>query len=198
VIFINDPVAKTDYVLNPDTQSVRVMKTDRIFTVTTDRQKLPEKTLAEEHQKVFVERAMVDGQRQGEKIMIATPEGIGGGVPGTFRVGVAEGRRGNVKTESLGTQAIEGVTCEGQRTTRTIPAGTIGNERPLETTTETWISPELHVLVLKKNNDPRFGETVYRLTDIKRGEPDASLFQVPSGYSTDKAMPRRAIPLPKE
>jgi hypothetical protein len=130
--------------------------------------------------------------------MIATPEGISAGVPGTFRVGVGEGRRGNLKTESLGTQVIEGVSCEGHRMTRTIPAGAIGNERPLETITETWISPELHALVLKKNSDPRFGETIYKLTDIRRAEPDASLFQVPSSYSTEKSLPRRALPLPKE
>lgn len=89
---------------------------------------------------------------------------------------------GEVKTESLGTQVIEGVNAEGTRETRTIPAGAIGNEKPIVITVETWKSPDLHVVVLRKRTDPRFGETVYRLTGIKAGEPDASLFQVPSGY----------------
>jgi len=88
------------------------------------------------------------------------------------------------RNESLGTQVIEGVTCEGHRETKVIPAGAIGNERPLEITSESWTSSDLHVLVLRKRNDPRLGETVYRLTNIKLGEPDASLFQVPSGYKT--------------
>jgi len=88
------------------------------------------------------------------------------------------------KNESLGTQVIEGVTCEGHRETKVIPAGAIGNERPIEISSESWTSTDLHVLVLRKRNDPRLGETVYRLTNIKLGEPDPSLFQVPSGYKT--------------
>ena len=88
------------------------------------------------------------------------------------------------KNESLGTQVIEGVNCEGHRETRVIPAGAIGNERPIEISSESWTSTDLHVLVLRKRNDPRLGETSYRLTNIKLGEPDPSLFQVPSGYKT--------------
>lgn len=88
------------------------------------------------------------------------------------------------KHESLGTQVIEGVNCDGIRETKVIPAGAIGNERPLEITSESWTSQDLHVLVLRKRNDPRLGETVYKLTNIKLGEPDASLFQLPSGYKT--------------
>jgi len=30
---------------------------------------------------------------------------------------------------------------------------------------------------------PAFGETTYRLTDITRGEPDASLFELPAGVT---------------
>lgn len=93
---------------------------------------------------------------------------------------------GEVKHESLGTQTIEGVSAEGKRETRTIPAGAIGNERPIEISSETWYSPDLHTVVLSKRNDPRMGETVYRLTEIKRGEPDASLFQPPPGAKGNK------------
>jgi hypothetical protein len=96
---------------------------------------------------------------------------------------------GQIKKESLGTQQIEGVTAEGTRITRTIPAGTIGNEKPLEITVETWTSTDLHVLVLSKRSDPRFGETTYRLTNIKRAEPDPSLFQVPSDFKTVQGGP---------
>ncbi len=89
-----------------------------------------------------------------------------------------------MKTESLGTQTIEGVSAEGTRTTRTIPAGEIGNERALEITSEVWTSPDLKMVVLSKRNDPRIGETVYKLTNIQRADPDPSLFQVPSGFTT--------------
>lgn len=87
-----------------------------------------------------------------------------------------------VKTD-LGTQTMEGVAAQGTQLTRTIPAGTIGNEQPITITTETWYSPDLKVLVMSKTNDPRMGETTYRLTNIQRSEPAASLFQVPGDYT---------------
>jgi hypothetical protein len=87
-----------------------------------------------------------------------------------------------VKTD-LGTQTIEGVTAQGTQLTRTIPAGTLGNEQPITITTETWYSPDLKVLIMSKTNDPRMGETTYRLTNIQRSEPAASLFQVPDDYT---------------
>jgi hypothetical protein len=86
-----------------------------------------------------------------------------------------------LKHEDLGTQTIEGVSAEGRRDTITIPAGQIGNERPIEIVTEIWTSPELHTVVLRKHSDPRIGETVFRLTNISRSEPDPSLFQPPAG-----------------
>lgn len=86
-----------------------------------------------------------------------------------------------VKHEDLGTQTIEGVSAQGKRETVTIPAGQIGNERPIEIVTETWFSPDLHTMVLRKHSDPRLGDSTYRLTDIKRNEPDAALFQPPAG-----------------
>ena len=94
-----------------------------------------------------------------------------------------------VTRESLGTQQIEGVSAEGTRVTRTIPAGAIGNDRPIQITVESWTSPDLHVLVLQKRNDPRFGETVYRLTNVKRDEPDPTLFQVPSNFKVVQGGP---------
>jgi hypothetical protein len=51
------------------------------------------------------------------------------------------------------------------------------------TVNERWYSPELQTVVLSKNSDPRMGETTYRLTNISRGEPDPSLFQVPTDYT---------------
>jgi hypothetical protein len=101
---------------------------------------------------------------------------------------MAQDEKAEIKTEPLGTQEIGGVTAQGKRVTRTIPAGAIGNEQPIQITVETWTSPELQTVVLQKRNDPRFGETVFQLTDIKQGEPDASLFQVPAGYKVVQGM----------
>lgn len=96
---------------------------------------------------------------------------------------LASGVKFNSNTESLGKQTIEGVEAEGKRTTTTIPAGAVGNERPIEMITETWYSPELQTTIMSKRSDPRTGESIFRLTNIRRGEPDASLFQVPSDYT---------------
>lgn len=85
--------------------------------------------------------------------------------------------------ESLGKQTIEGVEAEGTRTTVTIPAGAIGNERPIQMVSERWYSPELQTVVMTKHSDPRFGETTYRLTNINRSEPAHALFEVPADFT---------------
>lgn len=87
------------------------------------------------------------------------------------------------KTESLGKQTIEGVEAEGTRTTMTIPAGKIGNDRAIEIISERWYSSALQLVVLSKHNDPRWGEDTYKLTKINRTEPAHSLFEVPADYT---------------
>ena len=89
---------------------------------------------------------------------------------------------GNLHTEKLGTQMIEGISAEGTRTTITIPAGAMGNERPIETVSERWYSSDLQTLVMSTVNDPRMGDSTYKLVNISRGDQPASLFEVPSDY----------------
>jgi hypothetical protein len=89
----------------------------------------------------------------------------------------------NVTTQSLGTQMIGGIEAEGTLTTRTIPAGQIGNEKAIQVTVERWYSPDLQMDILIKRSDPRGGTTVFQVTNVVRSEPDASLFQVPSDYT---------------
>lgn len=86
------------------------------------------------------------------------------------------------RTEDLGEQVLEGLTTRGERTTRTIPAGAVGNERAIEIVTEQWYAPDIEAVVLRRSTDPRFGEVVYRLVNVVQGEPAATLFAVPSGY----------------
>jgi hypothetical protein len=103
----------------------------------------------------------------------------------------------NEVTEKLGTQMIEGVSAEGTRTTITIPAGEVGNERAIEIVSERWYSPELQVVVMTRHNDPRFGETTYKLTNVNRVEQPKSLFEVPPGYTVKEGPPiPPAAPLP--
>src|SRR5688572_33000201 len=96
--------------------------------------------------------------------------------------------------ESLGTQFMEGIAVEGTRTTLTIPAGQIGNELPIQIVSERWFSPDLKVLVMSRQSDPRFGETTYRLTNITRAEPSQQLFEVPANFTiVDPAANREMI-----
>ncbi len=82
--------------------------------------------------------------------------------------------------EDLGFQLINGISAQGTRTTTTIPAGQIGNDRPINIVSERWFSPDLQMLIRSSNKDPRFGETTYDLTIISQTPPDASLFQIPA------------------
>jgi hypothetical protein len=78
-------------------------------------------------------------------------------------------------------QSIEGVLSEGTGSSETIPAGAIGNDKPIQVVNERWYSSELKTLTMTKHSDPRTGEETFRLTNIRRGEPSPDLFQPPAG-----------------
>lgn len=100
------------------------------------------------------------------------------------RMNRAGGRENpNVQTTSLGTKTIDGLTVQGTKETRTIPAGRIGNDKPIVITREEWYSPDLQMVVSSTRIDPRFGTTTYQLTNINRSEPSETLFTVPAGYT---------------
>jgi hypothetical protein len=99
------------------------------------------------------------------------------------------GAAANAVTEPLGVQTIEGVDAEGTRTTITIPAGAIGNEKPIEIVEERWYSPSLQTVIMTRHSDPRFGETSYRLTNIDREEPARTLFELPADYQVEEGPP---------
>lgn len=96
----------------------------------------------------------------------------------------------NLKREDLGTQTIAGVSAQGTRVTKTIPAGQIGNEKPITIVREVWYSNDLQTPVMSKRSDPWSGETTYTLTNIQRAEPDAALFAVPSDYTVTQGHAR--------
>lgn len=146
MIFISDPSAGTEYILDPGKHTFRITK--------------PRNSLSAD----AASRARLE-----EKMT------------GTQTASGASQRR-QVRHESLGNRDIEQLNAEGQRITSTIPVGLLGNDKSFEISLETWYSPELHVYLYRKRSDPRIGETVYRLTNIRRIEPDPKLFQIPPGY----------------
>ncbi len=165
LVFINDPVAQVNYVLEPG-HIARKMPRPQVIQ-------------------------FQDGPASGGGAAMAqTSARLDGPPPPEFHAAIAmsvqvpgalpdRGADFPTNTESLGSQVIQGVQADGARTTTTIPAGKIGNEQPIVITYERWYSSDLQAVVMTKQSDPRFGETTYELTNIQRIEPPASLFQVP-------------------
>ena len=100
-----------------------------------------------------------------------------------------------VKTQ-LGAKTMDGVKAEGTQTVWTIPAGEIGNRAPINITRETWTSPDLQVTLLSRYNDPRSGESIYRLASVKRAEPPSDLFRVPDGFNVKTRRGHTPMPAP--
>ena len=169
IALINDPVAGVTYRLNMFDQTA--LK----FTPETSATNVVSEKLAKE---------MAEHQQAEKREMLArkaAPEG------GNQRVDLAK------KIEDLGTQTIEGVQAAGTRLTISVPPGMAGNDTAFDIVSERWYSPQLQTLVMTRRNDPRSGETVYRLTSINLAEPSRSLFDIPAGFTVheEKAELRR-------
>lgn len=182
-ILINDPVTGEHFSLDPRNRTARkltVVRVDKVLGA-ADAKRLAEGATKRVIEQGFVYTTPVPPP--------PVPPGVGG--PNVFfHSSKADDK--NTRTESLGTQLVEGVQAEGTRTVTTIPAGQIGNEQPIEIVRERWYSPELQVVVKTVSSDPRTGTTTYRLSNIQRAEPTPTLFQVPSDYTVVEApaMPR--------
>jgi hypothetical protein len=85
--------------------------------------------------------------------------------------------------EDLGTMTIEGFTVIGTRYSNTTPAGTIGNDKPITTISERWFSPDLKMDLVNSSDNPESGKHVQKLTNIRTGDPDPLLFQVPADFT---------------
>jgi hypothetical protein len=90
-------------------------------------------------------------------------------------------------TKELGTRDFGGIKAEGKVRSYEIPAGAIGNRNPIVVSDETWTAPDLQVTVYTKHSDPRSGDVVFRLENVKREEPAAALFTVPADYTVREA-----------
>jgi hypothetical protein len=165
-VFISDPVAKVSYSLDASTHTAHKMVGIGGGFATT--------IAVRSGTTVSANRSFSYSTGAAAPGMIVEAHVIGGN------------DKSHAKTEKLGIQTIEGVQAEGTRTTVTISAGQIGNERDINVVSERWYSQELQVLVMSKHSDPRMGETVYKLTNINRTEPLRSMFEVPADYTVSE------------
>lgn len=141
-------------------------------------------------------------QRIGRDVRIRVSRALAesGGVPRDVQMQVAplvNGALADIKwsakatTKELGTRDIGGVRAEGRLRSYAIPAGEIGNRDPIVVSDETWTAPDLGVTVYTKHSDPRSGDFVFRLDNLKRDEPPAALFAVPADYTLRDGGDRR-------
>jgi hypothetical protein len=167
---ISDPVAGTNYMLEPEQKIARQLPAHLGMGLRT-------------------KGAMDIGVRE------SGGPGDGPGANVFYRT-FKRSAEADAQVESLGMQTIEGVNAEGTRTTRTIPAGEIGNEKPITIVSERWYSADMQMEVKSTHSDPRFGSSTYTLTNIQRTEPAATLFVVPSGYTIEQGRGKLIMKVP--
>jgi len=166
-IFITDPVAGTRYTLHPDSQTAEKGPVTTVFRTGA----VPG----------------IPGGRGGLETVSVAIDGGAAAPQKFFYVNSGSITKfsspSDSKTEDLGKMYIEGVQAQGTRTTTTISAGDIGNERPINIVDEQWYSPDLQMTVMTKHSDPRTGDTTFALKNINRSSPPPTLFEVPSDYT---------------
>ena len=173
--------------ISGDSTSVSIHSSgDGPATITVNGVSLDEKAVAEAMAKAKAsgDTQTVTYERREVTTAVGSGSGTGIGVGTATAGGMITNRVMFKKTagEPLGKQMVEGVNAEGMREVSTIAAGAIGNDRPLQVSTESWYSAELQMNVMTKHSDPRTGDESFRLTNINRAEPGAYLFQAPAGY----------------
>jgi hypothetical protein len=182
IAHITDPVSGESLMLDLNAKTAQRVKFGQAGAIRLRSASPDGKRMVEEHVQVMVREKKGDAPQAGPQnftLPVPPPPGGAGGDVMFFRFDSK-----NAKKESLGRQTMEGVVVEGTRETVTIPAGEIGNDRPIVSVTERWYSPDLQITMLTKTNDPQFGESVYRVTSLRRGEPAAELFKVPADFKT--------------
>ena len=205
MVVIDDPVADTSYILDPGTKTARQMRPfhavhDSAAGVVTWEAAVPappppgaasgavtvaigtavESTAPAPHPESGTFEVPLPPAVHHRTIVRAFP-------PSAVAPAMQPFPASDTRTEDLGEQELQGVLAKGTRYTQVIPAGAIGNEREIEIVSEQWYSPDLETIVLRRNLDPRFGETTYQLVNLVRGEPSADLFAVPGNYEILKA-----------
>jgi hypothetical protein len=190
-----DPVANVSYILDPKSQTAHKVTMTRTFVLNTTGGAVgmagARSTFEVHATQNGVTSVMVDGKpadpttiKMDQLPGITYERRMSSADPAPAAPGTAAAKwfKEPGQSESLGKQTIEGVNSEGTRSTTTLEAGAIGNDRPIQIVSERWYSPELQTVTMTRRNDPRSGEEIFRLTGVSRAEPASYLFLVPAGY----------------
>jgi hypothetical protein len=172
-VFVDDPVSGLAFVLDPASKSA-----DKVHR---SRQALDERNPEDDGARIMIKSDSEEGEQGGAGRMLIKFRDEHSGDSNTSLARIQDDKR-DVAKEDLGTRNIEGVDCNGTRTTTTIPAGAIGNEKPISTVRETWYAPAIAAVVESTTEDPRYGKTTYQLTNVQLSEPSRSLFEAPGDF----------------
>jgi hypothetical protein len=195
-VFLRDPVGKENWVLDPERKVAVRLDLPRQPLAIPDPKFADRMKEWGEHFKQWGERFKdrlklggdvppppeVPPMPEPPRIAIAPPHMDGLPPPVALHARLI-GPRGPGTTTLLPGETIDGLRADGKRTTWTIEAGRIGNEKPINITNEVWSSPELGITLRTRDVDPLVGEDSFRVQNVARGEPDAQLFRVPSEYA---------------
>lgn len=92
------------------------------------------------------------------------------------------GAFGDMRDEPLGSKRVSGVEATGRRMTIVVPPGYLhNNDTWIKMVDERWESAELQLLVQAWHSDS-MGTIEYRLSNIRRAEQPAHLFELPPDY----------------
>lgn len=187
LVTITDPVAEVSYTLNERDKTAVKRKIPNFEKLMAGAKEGKGNVMvhSSERREVVVRTNGPGEAVAKEDLLFHSPIPVPGGAAVRHMQIMSGGSAG--KEEALGTQTMEGLKVEGKRETRTIAAGEIGNDRAIVSMTERWTSPELQVTVRSLTKDPQMGESTYRLTNLSRAEPAATLFQVPADYTVKEA-----------
>ena len=114
--------------------------------------------------------------------VIHWPKGASGGVPANSLNAFLNPEIPGTTVEQLGAKTIEGVVAQGTRSTYVAASAPGQNGKPVSVIHESWYCPELKIVLLEINDDPRSGTTRNELLDIRRGEPDVARYRPPADY----------------
>ena len=85
--------------------------------------------------------------------------------------------------EPLGVKTVQGLIAQGTRETHFHPAGREGNNIAYSDTIEDWVSVDYRLTLERKVENPNDWDRTLKLKSFVLGEPDASLFTAPEGYT---------------
>jgi hypothetical protein len=219
VVTIHDPVASVNWILRPqDRTATKIARPGEARARVEQMRKdgsLPSverHKLADGSEEIIVKRVVrADGEarhdiQENVRVQVSKAMEANGAALRDMQSRLAPltaGAFGDMKwaskatTKDLGTRDFNGIKAEGKLRSYEIPAGEIGNRNPIVVSDETWYAPDLQVTVYTKHSDPRSGDTVFRLENLKREEPAASLFSVPSDYTVKDPLARLATKVEK-